>query len=50
MKGIDWQDKIFRTAFVHMHNFSVRGGNNSTKYSASASLNDQDGVIPQFGI
>lgn len=49
MKGIDWQDKIFRTAFVHMHNLSVRGGNNSTKYSVSASLNDQDGVIRNSG-
>ena len=49
LKGINWQDKIFRTAFVHMHNVSVRGGNKQTKYALSASLNDQDGVIENSG-
>lgn len=49
LKGIDWQDKIFRTAFVHMHNVSMRGGNKQTKYAVSAALNDQKGVIENSG-
>ncbi|MBP3483312.1 MAG: TonB-dependent receptor [Alistipes sp.] len=48
-KGIDWQDKIFRTAFVHMHNVSVRGGNKMTKYSVSGSYNNQKGIIVNSG-
>lgn len=45
IKAIDWQDEIFRTSFVHMHNVSLRGGNNMTRYSASGSFSDQPGVI-----
>lgn len=47
--AIDWQDRIFRPAFVHMHNLSMRGGTNQTRYSASLSYNDQPGVIINSG-
>lgn len=49
IRAIDWQDKIFRTAFVHMHNVSLRGGNKMTRYAASASLSNQPGVIVNSG-
>ena len=49
IEGIDWQDKIFRPAFVHMHNISIRGGNKMTKYAISGSYNDQDGIIVNSG-
>lgn len=47
--GTDWQDKIFRNAFVHMHNLSLMGGTKQTRYAASASVVDQDGVISNSG-
>lgn len=49
VKGIDWQDLLFRDALVHNHNISVRGGNEKTRYSVSGSINDQDGVILNSG-
>lgn len=44
-KGYDWQNSLFRTAPIHIHNLSVRGGNSSTKYSISGMVYDQKGVI-----
>lgn len=49
VKGINWQDVLFRDALVHNHNISVRGGNEKTRYSISGSINDQDGVIINSG-
>lgn len=49
IEGINWQDKIFRPAFVHMHNVSVRGGTKMTKYAISGSYNNQDGIIVNSG-
>ena len=48
-KEIDWQDHIFRNAFVHMHDLSLMGGTKQTRYSVSGSLVDQDGVIRNSG-
>jgi len=45
MKGIDWQDKLFRPAFKHTHSLSVRGGTNTTKYNITGAFHDQDGLI-----
>ena len=45
VEGIDWQDKLFRTAFKHTHTLSIRGGSNTTKYNISGSFHDQDGLI-----
>ncbi|MFD2888861.1 SusC/RagA family TonB-linked outer membrane protein [Chitinophaga cymbidii] len=49
MKGINWQDMVFRDAFMQNHNISVRGGNDKTKYSISGSLTGQDGIIINSG-
>lgn len=48
-KGLDWQDKIFRTAPMQNHNLSISGGNKTTKYSISGSIFNQDGVLINSG-
>ncbi len=45
VQGYNWQDRLFRRGSTMNHTLSVRGGNESTKYSFSASLFNQDGVI-----
>lgn len=45
IKGYDWQDEIFRTAYTHNHYASLTGGTNGTRYSASLSYMNQQGVI-----
>ena len=47
--GIDWQDRIFRNAFVQTHNISMLGGTNQTRFSVSGSVVDQPGVIVNSG-
>lgn len=47
--GIDWQKEIFKTTNVRIHDLSLRGGNNETKYSLSGSIYDQGGVIRNTG-
>lgn len=49
IKGIDWQDQLFRTGQTQIHNLSVRGGNEQTKYAISASANNAGGVIINSG-
>ncbi|MFD1629699.1 SusC/RagA family TonB-linked outer membrane protein [Pseudopedobacter beijingensis] len=49
VKGIDWQDELFRTAFMQDHSLSIYGGNKTTKYSFSGNLFDQKGVIINSG-
>ena len=44
-KGTDWQDQIFRTAWMHSHSMSVTGGTEKVKVAASAGYTSQDGVI-----
>lgn len=48
-KGINWQDKVLRSAFVMNHSLSIRGGNETTRYSLSGSAVYQDGVIINSG-
>lgn len=43
--GIDWQDKIFRTAAMQNHEIAIRGGNTDTKYGLSASYINQEGTL-----
>lgn len=45
VKGIDWQDKVLRTALMQNYNLSLTGGTEKTKYALSGSLIDQDGVM-----
>jgi len=49
IEGHDWQDMLFRTAVMHNHNLSLRGGNKATKYAFSGNLINQDGVIINSG-
>lgn len=48
--GTDWQDEIFRSAFVQNHQFSVSGGSEKTKFYSSINYYDQDGVVISSGI
>ena len=47
--AIDWQDLLFRNAFVHTHDISMMGGDKKTRYSVSGSVVDQEGVIHNSG-
>lgn len=43
--GTNWQDAIFRTAYMHSHNVSAQGGTDVVKYYVSGSFMDQEGTI-----
>ncbi len=43
--GTDWQDEIFRTAFMTSHQVSVTGGNEKTVYAMSGGWMEQNGII-----
>lgn len=43
-KGTDWQDELFRKAFMMNHSVSVSGGNNKTTYAFSGGYLDQEGI------
>ena len=46
-KGYDtnWLDAITRKAFTHNHNFNIRGGSETTTYSADFTYRNEQGVI-----
>lgn len=41
----DWQDVVFRNAFIMNHQVSITGGTESTTYMGSVSHLDQEGVV-----
>jgi TonB-dependent starch-binding outer membrane protein SusC len=41
----DWQDEIYRNAFVQNHNLSFSGGTDAIKYMVSGAYLDQEGII-----
>lgn len=47
---INWQDYLFTNGWVQNHSLSLRGGNAQTKYSVSANMVDQNGVIINSGL
>lgn len=47
--GYDWQNQIFRASPMQIHNLSLSGGNEQTKYSISGSIYNQDGIIINSG-
>nr|WP_226904833.1 TonB-dependent receptor [Pedobacter schmidteae] len=49
VKGINWQDQVYRTAPSTEHNLSLTGGTDKTQYVVSGSINSQDGVIINSG-
>lgn len=42
----DWFDELFRTAAMHGHNVSVRGGSAQTATFLSFNYLDQEGIVP----
>jgi len=42
--GTNWQDELFRTAFMHNHQLNVNGGTQNMHYSISGGYLDQDGI------
>ena len=49
VEAIDWQGMLFRDALIHSNSLSVNGGNGKTKFSASASYTNHDGIIDHSG-
>lgn len=49
VEGINWQDQVIRDVFVQNYNLSLRGGTDMTKYSISAQVAFQPGVIMNTG-
>ncbi len=50
VKGIDWQNRVFRTGITNIHSLSLRGGTAQTKYMVSGSFFDQLGTIVNTGL
>src|SRR5690606_24000796 len=49
MKGINWQDEVFRKGATSIHEISLRGGSGQTQYSLSGSVFKQEGVVINSG-
>lgn len=47
VKGVDWQDNVYRTALMQQYNVSISGGSKTAgnRYNVSLSALDQDGII-----
>lgn len=41
----NWQDEIFRSAWMQSHNVSLTGGSEGIRYNASLSYYDQNGIV-----
>jgi len=46
---IDWQNMLFRQAFMQTHNLALSGGTQQTKYAFSGSIYNQNGIIINSG-
>jgi TonB-linked SusC/RagA family outer membrane protein len=46
----DWQQQVLRTPVSHNHHVAINGNNNGTRYSASLSYSDKQGVIINSGM
>ena len=42
--GTDWQDELFKTAFMTNHSVTLTGGNDKTTYAFSAGYLNQNGI------
>ncbi|NGF56595.1 TonB-dependent receptor [Parapedobacter sp. SGR-10] len=49
IKGINWQDEVFRKGTTSIHELSLRGGNRQTRYSLSGSIFRQEGAVINSG-
>ena len=48
-EGTDWQDELFRTAFMTNHSVSLTGGTDKTTYAFSGGYMNQDGIAISTG-
>lgn len=49
VKGVDWQEELFRDAIQHSHTLTFQGGNKQTKYFLSGNIFNQQGVLISSG-
>ncbi len=49
VKGIDWQDLVFKSAYSTSNSVSISGGTDKTKYAISGSVFSQDGTVINSG-
>ena len=49
VKGIDWQDEAFRPTWSQNHDLSLMGGTKDSRYTASFSYFDENGMFPNSG-
>ena len=49
IRGINWQDLVFQRGATQLHNLSLSGGSELTKYQASGSVYDMKGVLINSG-
>ncbi len=44
-EGTDWQDEVFRNAFMHNHQISLSGGDERTTFSFSGGFHQKNGIV-----
>ena len=44
-KGTDWQSEVLRTGISQIHELSINGGNQKTRFLLSANYTDQQGIV-----
>ncbi|MDD3037406.1 TonB-dependent receptor [Bacteroides sp.] len=49
LSGVDWQSETFNPTWSQDHNFSISGGNDDTKYTASFSRYGENGIFNNSG-
>lgn len=49
-EGTDWQDLLFRTAYIQQHNLSLRGGAENVTFSTSLGYTDQQGIVVESNL
>ena len=47
--GTDWQDAVLRTAVQQVHDLSVKGAGDKSRYAFSANYTDQNGIVLNSG-
>lgn len=50
MQNIDWQNLLFQTAPINLHNISIAGGTARNKYMISGSAVNQQGIVINSGL
>ena len=45
IESIDWQDRLYRTGFIHNHNLSIQNATDKTNFLLSASFMQNESII-----